>query len=360
MNSLEEYIYWRGDLSFTQDPFNEIDGLILSELSYIDYLSLSSPIPKTINEAASIWSKTSVRDLVHKDEIVRSLAYNLLLHAGQSKRFGSLTLEDFVYEVSIQDNSQFGALKYLDKDRELFIAFQGTDLHVVGWKEDFALSYLPMIPSQEKAREYLFYHLQGLEEPIYIGGHSKGGNLAIYSAIFQEESLQDKIKGIYNYDGPGFNSQILEEPGYLRISSKIHTYLPEDSLVGLLLHRLEEEIVIGASCKGLKQHLGYYWKLEKNFFQRAKLSKDAKKFALVLDRTLDQLDDTQRKKLTDAVFSLFGEDMENNLLIGTTSYNLRKFQQALYQLTKLSPESKKLLLDVVVSLLRHRMDLKNI
>ena len=358
MNTLESYLYWRGDLLFEQDPLNEVDGMILSELSYINYFALSNPMPKSIQEAAKAWAHLGEKELQNKDSIIRKEAYDLLLLCGNSPRFKDLILEDFVYEVSIEDDSQFGAIKYVYKNKDFFIAFQGTDLHVIGWKEDFGLSYLPAIPSQDKAKKYLTRHLKNFQGKLSIGGHSKGGNLAIYSLIFQEKEDQDKVKFVYNYDGPGFNQFILLKSSYERILPKIKSFVPQDSLVGLLLYRLEEEIVVETSSKSLKQHLGYYWKVEKNFFKRGQLSQDAKKLSMVLDKTLEHLDEEQKKHLTDAVFSLFGENAEDNLIIGNRSYNLRKFQQAIYQLSKLPSQSKKLLLDVVVTLIRNRVDLE--
>lgn len=358
MASIVDYISWRGDLTFDQDPFNEVDGMILSELSYIDFRILGARMPKSLREAGQLWTQGQGRDQIRDHEIIRQPAFDLLVQAGQSDRFGPLEIRDFVYEVSQEDDSQFGAISYFYGDHLLFVAFQGTDLHVIGWKEDFALTYLPAIPSQEKAKAYLRAHLDQVDYPIYLGGHSKGGNLAVYSLAFQDRENQDKVAQVFNYDGPGFMEDILLEPSYQRIVDKISTIIPQDSLVGLLLHRLEDPIVIRSDCKNIKQHLGYYWDLEGKAFIRAKLSKEAKALSLVLGKTLSQLNEDQRRDLTDAVFSLFGENLEDNLIIGTRAYNIKKFQQAILQLGRLPNEAKKLLVDVVVLFIRNGLDKK--
>ncbi|MCD1147951.1 DUF2974 domain-containing protein [Peptoniphilus sp. KCTC 25270] len=354
MNNLEKYIYWRGDLTLEQDPFNEVDGAILSELSYVDYLGLGCKFPLNLKEAAECWEKIPINSLLKNHEILREAAYDLLTACGKSCRFQDILLQDFVYELSLEDKSQFGATLFSYKNQPLYLAFQGTDFRVLGWKEDFALSYLPEIPSQKKAKDFLEKHLKQALTPFSIGGHSKGGNLALYAAMSVEESLQEKIETVYNYDGPGFPKQHLHFSGYKNIEKKIQTYIPQDSLVGLLLHRREKPIVIESDAKDLRQHRAYSWKVKGNHFLPSTLTAESLQLSSALDKTLDLLDAKQRQELSHALFSLLGEDSEENIIIGTPSYNLKKFKEALYQLHKLSPESKKLLFDVVREFLRNR------
>ena len=37
MANLLDYLDWRGDLPLSRDPFNEVDNLILAELSFVDF-----------------------------------------------------------------------------------------------------------------------------------------------------------------------------------------------------------------------------------------------------------------------------------------------------------------------------------
>lgn len=356
MNNLEQYLYWRGDLTFEQDPFNEVDGAILSELSYIDYLGLDCKLPLNLGEASRCWENISINSLLKNYEILRKPAYDLLTACGKSCRFQNVFLQDFVSEISLEDNSQFGATLFSYKNQPLFLAFEGTDFHVIGWKEDFALSYLPEIPSQEKAKSFLEKQLKQALTPFSIGGHSKGGNLAIYAAMSMEESLQEKIETVYNYDGPGFPKQHLHFSGYKNIEKKIQTYIPQDSLVGLLLHRREEPMVIESEAKDLWQHMTYSWKIQGSHFLPSSLTKESLRLSLALDKTLDLLDGKQRQELTHALFSLLGEDSEENIIIGTPSYNLKKFKDALYQFHKLTPESKKLLFEIVKEFIKNRRE----
>ena len=69
---------------------------------------------------------------------------------------------------------------------------------------------------------------QQLAVPLYLGGHSKGGNLAMYAAI-REQTIQPAITRVYNFDGPGFRPSFYERYDCTAILDRIHTYVPKDS-----------------------------------------------------------------------------------------------------------------------------------
>ena len=37
MADISDYLCWRGDITFEQDPFNDVDNLILAQIAYVDF-----------------------------------------------------------------------------------------------------------------------------------------------------------------------------------------------------------------------------------------------------------------------------------------------------------------------------------
>lgn len=348
MGDLFDYLAWRGDLSLSQDPLNEVDGMILSELAYINFPRLGQDL--SLNQAALSWKNKEPEDILPPGYKLRDPAYKLLDMAGASDRFGPIVVKNFVEEVSEEEESQFGALTYYHEGAPLFIGYQGTDLHCLGWKEDLGLSYLPFIPAQEKARAYLEAQIKEDPRPLVVGGHSKGGNLAIYAVAFAKEEVQDQVRLVYNYDGPGFQPGVLEEPGYKGILGKIRTIVPQESIIGLLLSRLEEPRAIYSKASGLDQHMGYTWEVEKNHFVSTWLSQEALDNQKKIQTLLDRLDLDQRQAFTDALFTLLG-DSEEDLIVGTTSYNLSKVRDVISGFKNLDSQGREILGQIVKSLI---------
>ena len=197
MKDILDYIYWRGDLSFEQEPLNEVDAVIFSEFAYIDF-SMLAPIELesgslTIKEAAKLWVGANRETFMPTGYLHHEKAYEALTLAGNSKRFENILIAKHIKDISVDDQSQFGVTTFHRNNEPFFIAFEGTDLRSLGWKEDLQMTYLPAIPSQKKAVEFLNQHFIDYPQLVSIGGHSKGSNLAIFAAIYVEERYQHLI-----------------------------------------------------------------------------------------------------------------------------------------------------------------------
>ena len=309
MANIFDYLDWRGDISFKEDPFNVVDNLVLSWMAYVG-LDEVMPCgicnePITIKEAASKFFQ--LYDLEEKLKGVCMTRTSALLFSKMAEcpRFQNMRVLNYVNHISEELQQQFAAMTIeVDKDT-LYIAFRGTDDTIVGWREDFNMCFQPVIPSQTEAADYLEETVKGRNERLIVGGHSKGGNLAVYASMKASKSIKNRIVQIYNNDGPGFRKHILESSEYQEIIPKVRTIVPESSIVGMLLGHEEEYEIVHSSQRGIMQHDAGTWKVMRNSFVYLDSVSNASKF---LDSTLKEwiasLDTNQRKEFVDGLFSI--------------------------------------------------------
>lgn len=258
--SILEYIDEYGDITCADRPFGDADSLVLSQLSY---LKLDELIPDRgvillheIKESAHI-------DSAFGEHLSGKLNRELFDRLIKSRRFADLQISHYVSITDKEVQTQFCAVTFTIPGVEPFVAYRGTDETMVGWKEDFNLTYMDQIPAQRLAIEYLTEAASDIEGRFYIGGHSKGGHLSIYSAMYVPEDIQERVIRIYCLDGPGFTRDMLHMDGYERIRDRIVKYLPQSSLVGMLQQRDDNYTVIKSIGVGLLQHNLYTWRVEK-------------------------------------------------------------------------------------------------
>lgn len=360
MNDLLDYIYWRGDLTFEQDALNEIDALILSKFSYIDFTLLAEKqlLDKqlTIHEAANLLKDADRNSFMPTGILLHEQAYEALKLAGNSIRFKDVLIDEDIKRLSVEDESQFGVTTFHRNGFPLFIAFEGTDLRSIAWKEDLQMSYLPKVPSQQLATEYLEEHFKAYPYPVSIGGHSKGGNLAIFGAIFNSEKNQELIKSIYSFDSPGFQKSILKNKHYKNIAEKIYSYVPQDSIIGLLLHKLEEQHVVYSHATDSRQHDVFTWELRGNQFVESELTDSAVQIKQLTNDLLDGLSNEDLEHFSEALFSIIG-DSEDDYIMGDRHFRLEKIPRIIIEFTNLSSKSRKILLKVLRIFYRKRLEL---
>ncbi|MBR2482064.1 MAG: DUF2974 domain-containing protein [Oscillospiraceae bacterium] len=266
MANILDYLDWRGDLSLTAAPFNEVDNLILAELSFIDY---SGIVPEmtgrgavTIAEAAERYFAREGTEQIDMGVLVPDAIVQLLQKAAKSSRFSDMRLVSYVSVTDLARQMQFAALTVELAPKLLYVAFRGTDDTLVGWKEDFNMSFLSPVPGQTEAVRYLervARHFPAAQ--LMVGGHSKGGNFAVYAAIHAKESVQKRILAVYNNDGPGFEGKVLGTPEHQRISDRIRTIVPEDDVVGMMMGHEERYSVVRSDQMGFLQHDGFSWQV---------------------------------------------------------------------------------------------------
>ncbi len=255
MPNINDYLKWRGDISLKEKPLNEIDNMILSRFSYLPFSKIDMENNETIGSVVKKFKNFGVEDFNIKGD--KPLVDNL----NDCIRFKDLKLTDYVKNTDLTLEEQFAAITIHLNDEEMYLSFCGTDNSLVGWKEDLNLSFMQNIPAQLAGVKYLKAIANKYNKKMYIGGHSKGGNVAVYAAVFAGKDIQDRIINVTNHDGPGFDETIIGKPEYKRILDKLYTYIPQSSVIGRLLEHEEKYKVVKSIEKGIMQHDIYSWQV---------------------------------------------------------------------------------------------------
>ncbi|MBP5261790.1 MAG: DUF2974 domain-containing protein [Clostridiales bacterium] len=308
MSNILDYLAWRGDLTLIQDPFNSIDALILSCLSYVDFTGV---VPGkgggriTIENAAEKYFSIHSEEEIAQDKSFISFGPAMFRLLASSERFKGAYLQNFVDDTDISRQMQFAAVEIDTSDGYSFISYRGTDDTVVGWKEDFNLSFMT-VPAEDEAANYLQKVMKGRLDKIRIGGHSKGGHLAIYASVAAPSGLSDRIETIYNFDGPGFNHEAMETENFRHIQPKIIKIIPQTSIIGRLLENTTEPSVVKSNELGIMQHDPLSWQLEGKSFE---LCDSTDMISDLFDETMSnwlaEMSFEDRKVFVDELFSVF-------------------------------------------------------
>ena len=303
MANVCDYVRWRGDLTLDQSGFNEIDNLILARFSYFpfDKIIRENEIA-TIKELSRRFSNQDVTKLpiLWKDDV------ELFLLMGKSKRFGGMLATKYINKIDAEQEKQFSAITVLMPDDTIYVSYRGTDNTIVGWKEDFNMSFKSHIASQISAKQYLEEIAKEYpSSKIIIGGHSKGGNIAVYAATFASKEVKDRIINVYNNDGPGFCEDVIETPEYQEILPRVHTYIPQSSIIGRLMNHKEKYTIVESVQKGIMQHDLYSWQLlGKEFVTLKKLTNESEFIDKTIKDWLENVEPEKREQVIDAVFEI--------------------------------------------------------
>ena len=304
MADLFDYLRWRGDLTFSQVPVGPVDALIFSALSYLTFggsITERPDIPISLRDA----SEEFFQDAAAEQHCRVKTDLSLLMAAAESKRFGSTLLLQYRDILIPEEDTQFAAITFLLDNNSAFLAFRGTDYSLTGWKEDFNMTFRESIPAQLLAAQYCSDISLRYPMPLYLGGHSKGGNLAVYSAVKSDALIRSRIQAVYNHDGPGFTDFVMEDPAYLEMVPRISTIIPQSSVIGMLLEHREPYTVVKSKQMGLLQHDFYSWLLEGPEFVPMEEVTDQSKFLdLTIKEWLNGMTIEERNEIVDTVFDL--------------------------------------------------------
>ena len=307
MATVLDYLDWRGDLSFSAIPVCEADNLIFSMLSYLDFSGLvleQDAVGLPLREIAPLYfeqhpRKKGALGLLLPDEI-----QELLEKAARSRRFGPVRLWGHWGRLDEARELQFSATSFALGNGTTFVAFRGTDDTLTGWKEDFNMSVCCPVPAQEEAVAYLEFAAGKTVDRLILGGHSKGGNLAVYAASFCSEAVQRRIDAVWNNDGPGFLPEMLEKPGFLAVRDRVRGLLPRSSVVGVLLSLDWDTAVVESSAVGAMQHNAMTWQVLGPDFVRAEgLSRGSRQVDKTFHTLLMDLTPVQRRQVVDEIFA---------------------------------------------------------
>ncbi len=304
MYDMFDYLEWRGDLTFKKIGPNPVDMLIFSTLSYINYDGI---VPKTPNLRVPLHEAAEQFLLLpDKEKKVRvKKDIELLEAAANTERFRNVELSFYRNIFDPEEEKQFAAITFFIGDGTAVLTFRGTDRTLVGWKEDFNMTFQDTIPAQREALKYLEEYALNRLEPIRMTGHSKGGNIAVFAAAKAEDEIQRRIVEIHNQDGPGFPQEMMSDVGYLTIVPKIYSYVPESSIVGILLEHMEPHTIIKSTKIGPLQHDPYSWEVMRDdFIQKEHMSGGTKVVDQATTAWLTAMTPEERSKLADVFFDL--------------------------------------------------------
>ena len=299
MANMVDYLAWRGDVSFGASPWNEIDGLLIATLSYLDFHGGRDPKGWTLDELARIdaLQPGTSNSFANRKKVFQGMA------AGE--RFRECRLHHAIALTDAEMGMQFSAMCLDLPDGTTCVAFRGTDNTLIGWREDFNMAYTTRVPAQEAAILYLGRAAALSKRPLRLVGHSKGGNLAVYAAAYAKKRVQDRIESVWSYDGPGMNRETSQTEEYLRIKEKIRSFVPQTSIIGMLMDYYEPYTVVRSTASGITQHDPMSWRIYGPRFETlAEVDQTAVVVRETLHEWLQNSTPEQRAAFVDALFGM--------------------------------------------------------
>ena len=358
MANIIDYLDWRGDLTLEDSPFNEVDNLLLAELSFLD---LEGIVPD-VGQGKSVALREAVAAYFQRNE-GQSLSMGVLVpdqipemaeKMALSQRFSAMRLDGYRACLDTQQEIQFAALTVDLGNGCLYLSFRGTDDTIVGWKEDFNMAFLPIVPSQRLAVDYIRdVAAQYPGRKLYIGGHSKGGNLTVYGSVFCGARIQRRILAVYNNDGPGFKESLVGLPEYQAIRDRIISIVPQSSIVGMLLEHDDNYTVVKSSHQGVYyQHDGFSWEvLGTRFIHLDEISQVGRIHGQAIRSFIEEMDDQQRSAFVDALFEVLSSTNAKTLTELDADW-MKSLSAMARTYKELSRESRQMLANAVKALLR--------
>jgi len=351
MGNIMDYISWRGDLSFEQAQFNEVDNLILACFSYVNLDGISAVTKQKgigLKKLTKEFMKLHTMKELEADKSFIRLAPFMMMEMAKSVRFGKCVVRNYVNDIVTEAEQQFAAMEIVLEDGTSYVSFRGTDDTIIGWKEDFNLS-TGVVPAQKRAIEYLQKISEHTDGMLRVGGHSKGGNLAIYGSVMCK-SAHEKILEIYSNDGPGFSREFQELPETKEMMPKIIRIIPEYSIIGTLLEHEKEPVIVASSSKGLLQHDGFSWEVQgPALVRRDSLNKTALRFIEILHKWIDGMDMEQKRLLIEDLFATLQASGYENLS-EVQSGGLKSLAAMVKRVEKFAPESRGMMQELLTAI----------
>lgn len=349
METILDYLKQYGDYTFGEKAFNEVDSLVLCQFSYLKFDGL---VP-TLDEEGSVSLDDLYRhadyDRLYADERYRKDNTALFTAMRGSKRFGGLRIYNYVNQISLDTETQFSAVTVRMPNGVCYAAYRGTDETIVGWKEDLNLAFSEPVEGQLLSVKYLNRAAEKIKGPFYVGGHSKGGNLATYACMNCSAAVRGRILGVYDHDGPGFRPEVIARSAYHEIADRIHKTVPHSSLVGMLLYTDGAYHVVESRTIGLAQHNPYTWLVKDDHFKTVSELYAGRRF---MDEALNQwilsLTQEQMHTFVDTFYQVVLASGTDNLIDFTANWfqSLQKISEALREI---DPQTGKAIVQIMKS-----------
>lgn len=351
MGTILDYLKEYGDYTLEEKAFNEVDSLVLCQFAYLKF----DGIVPTVGEDKPAVSLYQLKyhenyDHLYADERYREDNTALYLGMYHSNRFRNLIISNYVNLIDLDTETQFSAVTFRLPNGIYYVAYRGTDETIVGWKEDLNLAFSEPVEGQRLSVDYLNRTAEDIKGTFYVGGHSKGGNLATYACMNCNAQVRSRIKAIYDHDGPGFRPEVKAQGAYDEIEDRIHKTIPRSSLVGMILYSDGAYRVVESKTIGLAQHNPYTWLVKNDHFQIVDEVYAGRKF---LDESLNQwiLSLTQEEMHTfvDTFYQVVLASETDNLIDFTANW-FQSIQKIGAALTKIDPQTGKAIVQIMKSL----------
>lgn len=348
MGTILDYLKEYGDYTLAEKPFSDVDSLVLSQFAYLKFDGM---VPALGENRPMVTMYDLVNhefyDHLYADERYREDNTALFLGVYRSKRFGGLKIGNYVNRIELDRETQFSAVTYRLSNGIYYVAFRGTDESIVGWKEDLNLAFSEPVPGQIMSVEYLEKAAESIPGDFYVGGHSKGGNLAVYSSMNCDPKVRQRISRIYDHDGPGFRPEVKRKGAYAEIESRIHKTIPRSSLVGMLLYTDGIYQVVESKTIGVAQHNPYTWLIDGDAFHIVEEIRAGRKF---MDEALNEwilsLSQEQMHTFVDTFYQIVMASETDNLIDFTANWfqSVHKIGAALKEV---DPETAKMIIQIM-------------
>ena len=349
---LLDYLQWRNDVHLSVSPFNEVDNVIFSYLSYIDFRDLKEDWNGFFDLRdlfRDFCEKYSLEEIMNTGEFTER-APLLLQEMMEGERFSATKVGYYAEDFDKDKVKQFAALVFLLPDGRNYISFRGTDKTITGWKEDFLMSCQSETAGAKESVAYFNKIAPVLEGELILGGHSKGGNFAMYAAAFCEAEYKERIVQVYNNDGPGFREEVIQTPEFQEILPKISTIAPQSSIIGQLLSNPAKQHVIHSTAKGILQHDAMTWEAEKDSLVSSELDELSEYTKTTLGSWLESMDDETRESLCTTAFSLI-ESTKSETFIEFSGNLMKNMETIWKEMGKLPEEKKKEIMNALSNLM---------
>ena len=349
---LLDYLQWRNDVPLSISPFNEVDNVIFSYLSYIDFRDLKEDWNGFFDLRdlfRDFCEKYSLEEIMNTGEFTER-APLLLQEMMEGERFSATKVGYYAEDFDKDKVKQFAALVFLLPDGRNYISFRGTDKTITGWKEDFLMSCQSETAGAKESVAYFNKIAPVLEGELILGGHSKGGNFAMYAAAFCEAEYKERIVQVYNNDGPGFREEVIQTPEFQEILPKISTIAPQSSIIGQLLSNPAKQHVIHSTAKGILQHDAMTWEAEKDSLVSSELDELSEYTKTTLGSWLESMDDETRESLCTTAFSLI-ESTKSETFIEFSGNLMKNMETIWKEMGKLPEEKKKEIMNALSNLM---------
>ena len=350
MGTIINYLKWRGDLTMLERPFNNVDNVILSTLIYVDFYNIRANI-RCGNIMKLSEALNELLDRGYTSKSLMEVEPEFLIEISKSKRFGNINISEYRDIYDKNRNCQFAAIKFSLEDGTAYIAFRGTDKTIVGWRENFMMSFKET-DAQLEAVTYINNVIEKENTGYRIGGHSKGGNLAVYSSAKCKTNNQNKILEIFNNDGPGFCKEIIGEDLLKGIKHRICRIVPEYSVIGMLFELDVPYQIVKSSEKGINQHDSFSWQVEGNMFiQCENINPQAKYLNNILNNWIEEEDIEHREVFVEQVFDAMESTGAKE--IGEVTGGINSIEQVIIDIFYAGNKTKRVFRDLITTILNN-------